>query len=42
MRPAVVSGIVIGDAHSDIGEFVFPVSSNSSRSVKDLNPGLIS
>ena len=25
MRPAIVSGIVIGEAHSDIGEFVFPV-----------------
>ena len=42
MRPAVVSGIVIGDAHSDIGEFVFPVPSNIPRSVKVLNPGVIS
>ena len=42
MRPAVVSGIVIGDAHSEIGEFVFPVPSNIPRSVKVLNPGVIS
>ena len=42
MRPTIVSGIVIGDAHSDIGEFVFSVPSNSPRSVKDLNPGVIS
>ena len=46
MRPAIVSGIVNGVAHSDIGEFVFPVppppASNSPRSVKDLNPGVIS
>ena len=41
MRPAAVSGIVIGLAHSDIGEFVFPVPSNRDRSVKDLNPGAI-
>ena len=47
MRPAVVSGIGgmflgFGVAHSDIGEFVFPVPSNSPRSVKNLNPGVIS
>ena len=42
MRPAVVSGIVIGVAHSDIGEFVFPVPSNGPGSVKDFNAGVIS
>ena len=42
MRRAIVSGIVIGVAHSHIGEFVFPVPSKRDRSVKGLNPGVIS
>ena len=33
MRPAIVSGIVTGDARSAIGQLFSPVPSNSPRSL---------